>query len=125
MFVLLEHDTTHATGVPPEGRSLHWDLLLEAPGCERLPTWRLARSPLDAGDEIPVERLPDHRPVYLDYEGELSGDRGRVRRLERGAATVEQWGDDQVIVTLHGVRLHGRFALIRRASGQTVFQRLA
>jgi len=29
-------------------------------------------------------RLPDHRQLYLDYQGPISGDRGSVRRLNRG-----------------------------------------
>ncbi len=31
-----------------------------------------------------LERLADHRLVYLDYQGQLSGDRGSVEQLARG-----------------------------------------
>lgn len=31
-----------------------------------------------------AERLADHRRVYLEYEGPLSGDRGEVRRVASG-----------------------------------------
>jgi hypothetical protein len=33
---------------------------------------------------LPAARLADHRRLYLDYEGEISGNRGRVVRLIRG-----------------------------------------
>jgi hypothetical protein len=123
MFVVLEHDTTQAAGVPPAERGRHWDLLVEDPGRERLPTWRLARDPLGATGEIPAERIQDHRRLYLDYEGEVSGDRGVVRRLDRGPATIECLEADHVIVALNGERLRGRFEIIRPPSGPTVFRR--
>lgn len=105
MFALLEHTTA-------AGR--HWDLLVEVAGCERLPTWRLAACPLDAeaaGRPIAAERIADHRPLYLDFEGELSGGRGRVRRLDRGPAAVERLDGNELIVSLEGAILRGRFAV--------------
>jgi len=97
-------------------------LLVELPGRERLPTWRLARNPVEATDEIPAERLPDHRRFYLDYEGEVSGDRGVVRRADRGPATIEHFEDDRVTVVLKGERLQGRFEIALQESGQAVFR---
>jgi hypothetical protein len=44
-----------------------------------------ARAPADM---FHVEHLPDHRPEYLDYEGPVAGNRGRVRRLARGVVTA-------------------------------------
>ncbi len=122
MFVLLEHDTTHAAGVPAVERGRHWDLLVEVPGGERLPTWRLTRNPLGTTVEIPAQRLPDHRRFYLDYEGELSRDRGVIRRVERGPATIERFEDDRLIVALNGERLQGRFEIALQESGQAVFR---
>lgn len=75
LFALLEHET--ADGV-------HWDLLVEQPGASLLATWRLARNPLEHTGLIAGERIADHRRLYLDYEGPVSGDRGTVRRLARG-----------------------------------------
>jgi len=64
-FTILEHDHPF----------LHWDLLLD--NGETLTTWRLQQRP--CSDEwIAAERLPDHRRIYLDYEGPVSGDRGVV-----------------------------------------------
>lgn len=70
-FVILEHDHP----------SLHWDLLLEVDGAAA--TWRLLARP-EPGRPIPAERLPDHRLLYLDYEGPVSGNRGQVKRVHSG-----------------------------------------
>ena len=70
-FAILRHDHPF----------LHWDLLLEA-GPVAL-TWRLLRPPLQR-ELIAAESLPDHRLLYLDYEGPVSGDRGSVRRVAGG-----------------------------------------
>ena len=76
MFALLEHDTSMAAAVTPAERGRHWDLLVEVPGCERLPTWRLERNPLVDAGEISAQRIGDHRRRYLEYEGEISGGAG-------------------------------------------------
>jgi len=77
-FVILEHNHPF----------LHWDLLLEE-GCSAR-TWRLLRRPC-LGEPIATEPLPDHRLMYLDYEGVVSGDRGRVKRF--GSGTYEPIAD--------------------------------
>lgn len=70
-FVILQHD--HPT--------LHWDLMLETGGVLR--TWRLAGPP-SPGSAVAAEPLGDHRILYLDYEGPVSGNRGTVRRWDAG-----------------------------------------
>lgn len=85
-MVLLRHDL-------PDG-SWHYDWLLEpasaaaapvGPDARVLLAFRVANR-LDAGPprEFPAERLPDHRRLYLDYEGEIAGGRGRVTRVAAG-----------------------------------------
>src|SRR5204862_462785 len=73
-FVILEHDH-------PER---HWDFMLEAGPVLR--TWRLAKAPDATGIRIAAQPLGDHRALYLDYEGPLSGARGTVTRWD-GATT--------------------------------------
>ena len=104
----------------PTGRS---DLLVEAPGCERLATWRLERNPLGSEEEIPAQRIGDHRRLYLAYEGELSGGRGRVRRTDAGDATIEQLEGERLLVVLEGRCLRGRFEMGHTALGPIVFRR--
>ncbi|MEY3172211.1 MAG: hypothetical protein RLZZ436_124 [Planctomycetota bacterium] len=62
---------------------LHWDLLLERPDAPAATTWRLLRVPC-CNEPIAAQALPDHRTVYFDYEGPVSGGRGSVERLARG-----------------------------------------
>lgn len=60
---------------------VHYDLMLE--DGEVLVTFQLDAPP---GPHGPARgrRSFDHRPVYLDYEGPISGDRGEVRIWDRG-----------------------------------------
>lgn len=95
-FVLLYHDCpSHYV------RASHWDFMLEAGKVLR--TWTLAQLPRDwqaareltastnsdcppvaADNSVSAEQLGDHRLDYLEKEGPLSGDRGRVIRIDRG-----------------------------------------
>jgi hypothetical protein len=76
-FVILKHATE-----PP-----HFDLMIEHE--EGLWTWSLYRDHLpETVGELDVERIQDHRKAYLTYEGPVSGDRGRVRRVEEGTCTM-------------------------------------
>src|SRR5437764_266524 len=75
-YVILEHDHPRR----------HWDLMLEAGGA--LCTWRLEAWPRD-GVQIRAELIGDHRLAYLDYEGPVSGNRGRVERRDEGTYSGE------------------------------------
>ena len=72
-YVILRHD-----GVPEP----HFDLMFETAEGSALATWRSPSWPPTG--EQQVEKLPDHRRDYLDYEGPVSNDRGRVARVESG-----------------------------------------
>ncbi len=102
-FALLIHDSP---------RGLHYDFFLEKGGV--LKTWALTQLPAP-GSEIPCDALADHRPIYLDYEGPVSGGRGTVTRWDQGTYLVEVWSDDEIIVEIAGVKLIGRVALRRQA----------
>lgn len=102
-FALLEHDH-------PE---LHWDLMLK--NGTALLTWRLDRIPDGAG-EIAAQALPDHRTVYLDYEGPVSGDRGTVIRIDRGDFEFLTFTPDTLTVHLEGSRLQGTASLVKLSS---------
>ena len=103
-FVILEHDWP----------ARHWDLLLEAGPVLR--AWRLLAEP-EPGVAVPAEPNADHRPLYLDYEGPVSGGRGRVSRWDAG--TFEWLADepDRVAVELRGARLAGVFVIERGQFG--------
>lgn len=72
-FAILKHDHPF----------LHWDLLLDVGENQKLKTWRLLSAPVPK-NWIAADPLPDHRRVYLDYEGQVSGDRGSVERIASG-----------------------------------------
>lgn len=85
--------------------SLHWDLFLEDGG--RLRAWRLEKEPV----EFPVRASQgdDHRLMYLDYEGPVSGERGYVDRWDGGSLVWGEARDDRYVFDLQGEKLAGRF----------------
>ena len=116
MFVLLEHQTD--SGV-------HWDLMIETPGRDRLATWRLARNPIALPDEaIAAEPIGDHRRTYLDYEGELSDGRGRVTRVDGGESRIVEQSAHRLVMKLDGRELRGRFEVGDHGTGRSTFRRV-
>jgi hypothetical protein len=90
---------------------LHFDLMI-ARG-ERLATWQLFADPRDLqpGGEISAVRIQPHRLAYLDYEGPISGDRGRIERLDRGRCRWTQIDEATIELTFQGRDLIGPFRL--------------
>lgn len=97
-FVVLTHDFP----------MWHWDFMLEQNASLR--TWRLLGDPA-SGVEVAAEPLADHRLAYLDYEGPLSGNRGRVARWDRGEYAIQEERDDRLVLRLRGNRLRGEAVL--------------
>ncbi len=111
-FVILEHDY-------PER---HWDFMLE--WGDVLRTWRLAAPPQE-GQSVAASATFDHRPLYLDYEGPVGGNRGTVQCWDRGTF---QWAppdgggsEDEISVVLEGERLQGRAVLSRQGAEEWNF----
>ena len=78
----------------------HYDLFLE--DGDKLRTWRIQDPNFDT--EQDAIEIDPHRKDYLDFEGEISGNRGRVRIVETGEYTAEGWSTDLVVVELRGRR---------------------
>ena len=76
----------------PDGSS-HYDWMLEQPGQDPLATFRCTASPHEA-EAWTAERLPDHRRVYLEYEGSVSRNRGDVRRVASGVVLDDDLAAD-------------------------------
>ena len=94
----------------PDGSS-HYDWMIQRPGNGQLITFRVFER-IDQGTPPPHhfegKRLPDHRPEYLSYEGEVSDKRGTVTRLSDGLMDIE--------VDAHGhFRVSGRLGTTRGA----------
>lgn len=88
-FVVLIHDYP----------VLHWDLMLE--DGEALRTWRLEKEPA-AGAEMGAESLLPHRLAYLDYEGPVSGGRGRVTRFATGHYSLQEERPGEIRIEFAG-----------------------
>jgi hypothetical protein len=103
--VILEHDH-------PE---LHWDFMLETGAVLR--TWRLNGPPAPAA-AVPAVPSFDHRKMYLDYEGPISGGRGRVVRWDAGTFSWQRDDEGCVAVHLEGGRLQGTVVLQRQTAAE-------
>ncbi|MFM7151016.1 MAG: DNA polymerase ligase N-terminal domain-containing protein, partial [Gemmataceae bacterium] len=86
-FALLKHDHPFD----------HFDLLLQRE--ESLKSWRLVSIPR-AGEPQSATVIPDHRLMYLDYEGPVSSNRGHVQRVDGGELQWLHAGEDQVEVAV-------------------------
>jgi hypothetical protein len=103
-FAVLAHD--HPTP--------HWDLFLESGPALR--SWRLL-APLAVAAEVPAEPMADHRLLYLDYDGPVSGGRGTVIRVDAGTFEWQLDGPDRVVVLLAGTRFSGLLTVSQGPAG--------
>ena len=99
-YAILEHD--HPTR--------HWDFFLENGAV--LLSWRLSAPP-SPGAVVEAEKAFDHRPLYLDYEGPVGGERGRVTRWDGGSFEWQTREAERMTVLLAGARLRGLLRLER------------
>jgi DNA ligase D-like protein (predicted ligase)/DNA ligase D-like protein (predicted polymerase)/DNA ligase D-like protein (predicted 3'-phosphoesterase) len=105
LFVIQEH---HA-------RRLHYDLRLERDGV--LVSWAV---PKNLPDTPAVNHLAvhteDHPLEYLTFHGDIpKGEYGAGNMIvwDTGTYETEKFNDHEVIVTLHGKKIEGRYALIQ------------
>ena len=108
-FVVLIHDFPQ----------LHWDFMLEKEAVLR--TWRLDRPPNDRGP-IVAQPLPDHRLTYLDYEGPISGKRGKVTRFDQGTYSIVRDDEGALAVALAGSILRGTASVNRFGTDDLRFE---
>lgn len=115
-FVIQEH---HA-------RRLHYDFRLERDGV--LVSWAIPKN-------LPETTSVNHLAVHTeDHPLEYGGFEGAIPKGEYGAGKVVIWDsgtyeaekfrDDEVIVTLHGSRISGRYALIQTNGDQWLAHRM-
>jgi bifunctional non-homologous end joining protein LigD len=104
-FVVQEH---HAT-------RLHWDFRLERDGV--LVSWAVPRGiPLDPARNHLAVHTEDHPLDYIDFEGEIpegSYGAGKVYVWDEGTYDCDKFTEREVIVTLHGARVQGKYALFQ------------
>lgn len=83
-FTVSRHHLGESGGTDQgRGHHLDWFFAVNPNPDKPLLTWS---TPIHWSPEsdLAVWRLPDHRARYLDYDGDLSGDRGQVQRLVSG-----------------------------------------
>jgi bifunctional non-homologous end joining protein LigD len=116
-FVVQLHDAT----------TLHYDFRLELGGVMR--SWAVPKGPsLDPAVKRLAVQVPDHAVQSIPFEG-VYGD------AARGSGAVIVWDEgelelvrdepDHVVVSLHGHKLTGGFALTRTGDGQWLLVKMA
>jgi hypothetical protein len=105
-FVILYHQL----GPNSERDHDHWDLMFEFENY--LKTWALDANPFTS-TSILATQLPDHRLIYLEYQGDVGGGRGVVSNLECGEYTLESSSANQFVAKLAGRKLNGSVKLSR------------
>jgi hypothetical protein len=108
-YVILTHDHPH----------WHWDFMLEHEGALR--TWRLDEEP-GTSAHIRATVLPNHRVMYLDYEGPVSNNRGTVQRWDHGTYELQHEDSLALKLRLHGERLQGVVTMTTDAEGMVWYQ---
>lgn len=104
------------TGCRPGGqakqRTAHFDMMIEKGG--KLLTWSIPNIlSLLKNDKITqAKKLPEHRSLYLHYEGKISRGRGKVKIWDKGTYQIKQCRDDFILISLKGKRLKGLYCLI-------------
>ncbi|MEM7244130.1 MAG: DNA ligase D [Acidobacteriota bacterium] len=111
-FVVQQHDA----------RNMHWDLRLEVDGV--LASWAIPKGPtLDPSDKRLAVRTEDHPMEYMTFEGVIpEGEYGAGAmivwdsgsyRIVDGLSPAEGMETGKLDLLMRGVKLSGRFALVR------------
>ncbi len=107
-------------------RSMHWDLRLEHDGV--LLSWAVPRGiPIDPKRNNLAVHTEDHPLEYLEFEGDIPRGEyggGSMRVWDRGRYEAHKMNDDEVIVTLHGDRARGRYALFQTDGDNWMIHRM-
>jgi bifunctional non-homologous end joining protein LigD len=115
-FVVQEH---HA-------RSLHWDLRLERDGV--LVSWAVPKGiPPDPKRNHLAVHTEDHPMEYLAFAGEIPRGEyggGSMHVWDMGTYETHKWSEREVMVTLHGERVQGRYVLFRTRGDQWMIHRM-
>jgi bifunctional non-homologous end joining protein LigD len=115
-FVVQEH---HA-------RSLHWDLRLERDGV--LASWAVPKGiPPDPKKNHLAVQTEDHPMEYLTFAGDIPKGEyggGSMHVWDTGTYETHKWSEREVMVTLHGERVEGRYVLFRTRGSQWMIHRM-
>jgi len=105
IYVIQKHAASH----------LHYDLRLEKDGV--LKSWAIPKEPpTTKGIKRLAVQTEDHPIGYANFEGVIPEGEygaGTVEIWDRGTFDIEEWGDEKIVVHIHGEKLKGRYCLIR------------
>ena len=105
IYVIQKHDASH----------LHFDFRLEKDGV--LKSWAVPKEPpTEKGVRRLAMEVEDHPIEYANFEGLIPKGEygaGNVEIWDRGTYETEKWTDDEIIVHINGIKLNGRYCLIR------------
>ena len=88
----------------------HWDLMVQ--DGDLLQTWRLDKSPKQIlNTQAKAEKIFDHPPKFLTYEGPVNNGKGSVKIADAGACKITARSDDKIEMELGGAILKGEFIL--------------
>jgi bifunctional non-homologous end joining protein LigD len=115
-FVIQQHDATR----------LHWDLRLEHDGV--LLSWALPRGlPPNPDRNHLAVHTEDHPLEYLTFHGDIpegSYGAGSMTIWDSGTYDLHELADGKAVVTLHGRRADGRYALFRTRDRDWMIHRM-
>ena len=98
-----------------QARTLHYDFRLEKDGV--LKSWAVPKGvPTEKGVKRLAVEVEDHDLEFGDFEGiipEGEYGAGTVEIWDQGTYKVEEWLPDRIVFRLDGVRLKGRYCLVR------------
>lgn len=111
--VLLRHDL-------PDG-SHHFDWMLARDDDGPLLTFRLTRDISLDSDTFEGDLLADHRRAYLEYEGDISANRGSVVRIANGLCSIEREAHQAINLWMTLGTRDGNLRGIRQQNGHYLF----
>ncbi len=105
VYVIQKHDAYH----------LHFDLRLEMNGV--LKSWAIPKKPpMKKGEKRLAVQTEDHPVDYASFEGVIPEGQygaGTVEIWDKGSYTLEKRGEDKIVFNIDGMKLSGRYCLIR------------
>jgi bifunctional non-homologous end joining protein LigD len=88
---------------------VHYDLMLEQE--DVLKTWRL--NSVNFSQQLVIRESFDHRKIYLDFEGVLSKNRGKIEIWDKGEYKTKAKTQKEWVVEFKGSKINGKFMLKR------------
>jgi bifunctional non-homologous end joining protein LigD len=93
-------------------RETHYDLMLQF--ADVLKTWRIMTNPADiAQNQVKAEKIFDHPPKFLDYQGTVNNGLGLVKIADSGTYELIKKTDSYIEVNFIGKKLRGKYALTK------------